>query len=64
MKEHFGVARNDQTTISKMDTVPTNQRNMQNLHIPPPLTATTKDSLAVRQVGKRQVSHQIKYHDL
>ena len=64
MKERFGVAKNDVATVSKMDTIHAKQRNMQNLHIPLPLTATTKDSLAVRQVGKRQVSHQIKYHDL
>ena len=59
MKEHFGVARNDQTTISKMDTVPTKQRNMQNLHIPPLMAATTENSPVIRQV-----SHQIKYHNL
>ena len=59
MKKRFGVARNDATTVSKMDTVPTKQRNMQYLHIPPLMAATTENSPV-----NRHVSHQIKYHDL
>ena len=59
MKERFDMAKNNVATVSKMDTIHAKQRNMQNLHIPPLMAATTENSSVIRQV-----SRQIKHHNL